>query len=94
VVAEKAALMTKFGKKQLALKLHSKLDAVPAALAAYPLALGSGGTELVYTYDTEGERTGITTLLQAVGAAGIRFKDLSTKQSSLEDIFVSLVRTP
>jgi len=94
VVAEKAALMTKLGKKQLALKLHSKLDAVPAALAAYPLELGSGGTELVYTYDTEGERTGIAALLQAVGAAGIRFKDLSTKQRSLEDIFVSLVRTP
>jgi len=94
VVAEKAALMTKLGKKQLALKLHGKLDAVPAALAAYPLELGSGGTELVYTYDTEGERTGIAALLQAVGAAGIRFKDLSTKQRSLEEIFVSLVRTP
>jgi ABC-2 type transport system ATP-binding protein len=92
LVEEKAELMRKLGKKQLTLQLHAKLDAVPEVLAAHRLALANGGTELVYSYDTRGERTGITALLKDLNQAGIRFRDLATKQSSLEDIFVDLVR--
>jgi ABC-2 type transport system ATP-binding protein len=92
VVEEKAELMQKLGKKQLTLQLHEPLAAVPAALDAYRLELGGEGQELIYTYDTQGERTGITTLLQDLAKAGITFRDLNTTQSSLEDIFVSLVR--
>jgi ABC-2 type transport system ATP-binding protein len=92
LVEDKATLMRKLGKKQLTLQLHSRLDAVPAELAAHGLVLGGDGTELTYTYDTQGERTGITALLGDLRRAGIRFRDLSTTQSSLEDIFVSLVR--
>jgi ABC-2 type transport system ATP-binding protein len=92
VVEEKAELMRKLGKKQLTLQLHAKLDAVPDALGAHRLALAKDGTELVYSYDTRGERTGITTLLRDLNQAGIRFRDLATTQSSLEDIFVDLVR--
>jgi ABC-2 type transport system ATP-binding protein len=92
LVEDKAELMHKLGKKQLKLQLNQKLDAVPPALAAYGLTLAAEGGELVYTYDTQGERTGITTLLKDLNAAGIRFRDLSTIQSSLEDIFVDLVR--
>jgi ABC-2 type transport system ATP-binding protein len=94
LVEDKAALMQKLGGKQLALHLTSKLDAIPASLSQYKLTLASGGTDLVYEYDTKGERTGITALLQDVAAAGIRFKDVETKESSLEEIFVSLVREP
>ena len=65
---------------------------MPASLEQFPLELHANGYELVYTYDTRSERTGITTLLAALAEAGIRFKDLSTTQSSLEEIFVSLVR--
>jgi ABC-2 type transport system ATP-binding protein len=93
VVEEKAELMRKLGKKQLTLHLHGRLDAVPAALSAYNLSLASGGSELVYTYDTQGERTGITRLLRDLNEANIRFRDLKTTQSSLEEIFVSLVRS-
>ena len=92
LVEEKAELMRKLGKKQLTLQLHQKLDAVPPALAAHHLSLTNGGSELTYTYDTQGERTGITALLSDLGQAGIRFKDLDTTQSSLEDIFIDLVR--
>ena len=92
LVEEKAALMRKLGKKQLTLLLQSPLDRVPGALAAYALELNAGGTELLYTYDTRGERTGITSLLRDLSAAGIRFHDLRTDQSSLEDIFVSLLK--
>jgi ABC-2 type transport system ATP-binding protein len=84
--------MRKLGSKQLTLELQSPLDRIPASLAAYQLELTAHGSELVYTYDAQGERTGITALLQDLNAAGIRFKDLNTKQSSLEEIFVSLVR--
>jgi ABC-2 type transport system ATP-binding protein len=84
--------MQKLGKKQLKLHLQCGLDAVPPALAAYNLELSSGGLELTYNYDTKGERTGITSLLGDLRKAGIRFSDLETTQSSLEDIFVSLVR--
>ena len=92
LVEEKAELMRKLGRKQLTLELHRTLDAVPSALAAHNLTLANGGSELVYTYDTQGERTGITRLLQDLSHAGIRFKDLQTIESSLEDIFVDLVR--
>jgi ABC-2 type transport system ATP-binding protein len=92
LVEEKAALMQKLGKKQMRLHLHERLAAVPAALATYGLTLAADGRELVYTYDSQGERTGITALLGDLNAAGIRFRDLSTDQSSLEDIFVDLVR--
>ena len=91
LVEDKAELMRKLGKKQLRLDLQKKLDAVPAELATYNLTLAAGGNELIYTYDTQGERTGITALLSDLNKAGIRFKDLSTTQSSLEDIFVGLV---
>jgi ABC-2 type transport system ATP-binding protein len=92
LVEEKAELMRKLGKKQLTLQLHKKLDAIPDELAAHHLTLAADGNELIYTYDTQGERTGITALLKDINLAGIRFKDLSTTQSSLEDIFVDLVR--
>jgi ABC-2 type transport system ATP-binding protein len=92
LVEDKAALMHKLGRKQLTLELHERIDAVPAALAAHNLALAAGGEELVYTYDRQAERTGINTLLDELRRAGIRFKDLHTTQSSLEDIFVGLVR--
>ena len=69
-----------------------QITAVPPELADYGLALSGEGSELVYTYDTRAERTGITGLLTGLAAAGIRFKDLHTEQSSLEDIFVGLVR--
>jgi ABC-2 type transport system ATP-binding protein len=92
LVENKATLMSKLGKKQLTLHLHNKLDTVPDALARHGLTLAADGAELVYTYDTQGERTGITALLGDLNAAQIRFKDLHTTQSSLEDIFVDLVR--
>jgi ABC-2 type transport system ATP-binding protein len=92
LVEEKAELMRKLGKKQMTLHLHAPLTELPALLAQFPLEIHAEGNELVYTYDTRSERTGITTLLAALADAGIRFKDLSTTQSSLEEIFVSLVR--
>ena len=92
LVEDKVELMRKLGKKQLTLDLHHKLDAVPAELAAHHLTLANGGSELIYTYDTQGERTGITALLGDLNRAGIRFRDLHTTQSSLEEIFVGLVR--
>jgi ABC-2 type transport system ATP-binding protein len=91
LVEEKAELMRKLGRKQLTLQLPGPLAAIPAALAPYELTLAADGTELVYTYDTQRERTGITALLRDLNAAGIRFRDLQTEQSSLEEIFVSLV---
>jgi ABC-2 type transport system ATP-binding protein len=94
LVEDKANLMQKLGKKRLKLHLQGKIDALPATLAAYNLELSDGGSELTYNYDTKGERTGITSLLSDLRAAGIRFYDLDTTQSSLEDIFVSLVRAP
>jgi ABC-2 type transport system ATP-binding protein len=92
LVEDKAELMRKLGKKQMTLQLHAPLAALPETLAQFPLELNAEGQELVYTYDTRSDRTGITTLLAALADAGIRFKDLSTTQSSLEEIFVSLVR--
>ena len=91
LVEEKNELMRKMGKKQLALHLQQPLGAIPASLAAYDLMIADNGNELVYTYDTQGERTGITRLLHDLNEAGVRFNDLQTTQSSLEEIFVSLV---
>jgi ABC-2 type transport system ATP-binding protein len=92
LVEDKATLMRQLGRKQLTLQLLERLETVPAELADHRLTLADDGTELVYTYDTQGERTGITTLLADLRRAGIRFRDLSTTQSSLEDIFVDLLR--
>jgi ABC-2 type transport system ATP-binding protein len=92
VVEEKAELMRKLGRKQLILELRERLGALPEALAGHGLTLSADGMQLVYTYDTRAETTGITTLLDAVRNAGVRFKDLQTRQTSLEDIFVGLVR--
>jgi ABC-2 type transport system ATP-binding protein len=92
LVENKAELMRKLGQKLMTLELRDPLAAVPPALAKYHLALTDNGCKLVYTYDTRGERTGITDLLDDLRAANVHFKDLSTTQTSLEDIFVSLVR--
>ena len=92
LVEDKNELMHKLGKKQLILQLHDNLSAIPGELDGHHLTLVNGGNELIYTYDTQGPRTGITSLLTDLAAAGIRFKDLDTSQSSLEDIFVDLVR--
>ncbi|HEV7438326.1 MAG TPA: ABC transporter ATP-binding protein [Methylobacterium sp.] len=92
LVEDKAELMRKLGRKQLTLQLQAPLPAIPPELDARGLELASGGQELIYTYDTKGERTGITGLLTALSTAGIRFSDLRTSQSSLEDIFVDLVK--
>jgi ABC-2 type transport system ATP-binding protein len=94
LVEDKAGLMQKLGKKRLKLHLQGRIAALPPELAPYNLELSDEGCELTYTYDTKGERTGITSLLGDLRAAGIRFYDLDTTQSSLEDIFVSLVRAP
>jgi ABC-2 type transport system ATP-binding protein len=91
LVEDKAKLMQKLGKKRLTLHLQQKLDAIPEVLAPYQLALAEDGWHLSYDYDTRVERTGITSLLGDLRNAGIRFADLETQQSSLEDIFVSLV---
>jgi ABC-2 type transport system ATP-binding protein len=93
LVENKAELMHKLGKKHLTLHLQKPLEAIPEELVAHNLMLSGEGGELTYTYDTQGERTGITRLLGDLNAAGIRFKDLQTTQSSLEDIFVNLVRS-
>ncbi len=91
LVEDKAELMRKLGKKQLTLQLQDPLAHIPPELAPYQIELVSGGNELIYTYDAQGERTGIIALLRDLNQAGIGFKDLHTTQSSLEDIFVSLV---
>ena len=92
LVEEKAELMRKLGQKRLTLQLHDNLDEIPKGLAGYGLELAEDGTELIYTYDTQTERTGITSLLADLSKAGVRFNDLQTRQSSLEEIFVDLVR--
>jgi len=92
VVEEKNKLMREFGKKQLLLHLYEPLESVPAQLADYGLELSESGRELIYHYDTKREHTGITALIGDLADAGIRFNDLQTSQSSLEDIFVDLVK--
>jgi ABC-2 type transport system ATP-binding protein len=91
LVEDKVELMRKLGKKQLVLQLQAPLSAIPPGLESYGLQLAADGNELIYTYDTHAERTGITALLNDMRSAGLSFKDLSTTQSSLEDIFVDLV---
>jgi ABC-2 type transport system ATP-binding protein len=92
LVEDKRELMHKLGKKELTLQLHQPLEVIPTELEGHHLTLANGGSELIYHYDTQGPRTGITGLLTDLSRAGIRFKDLDTSQSSLEDIFVDLVR--
>jgi ABC-2 type transport system ATP-binding protein len=92
LIEDKASLMQKLGKKQLKLHLQSRIEAIPPELSAYKLELSDQGRELIYNYHTKGERTGITSLLSDLRSAGIKFSDLETTQTSLEDIFVSLVR--
>ena len=91
VVEDKDVLMRKLGKKQLTLTLQQPMASIPAALARWPLVLGKDGAELTYTFDTQQEDTGIAALLRALAEHGIDFKDLHSSESSLEDIFVSLV---
>jgi ABC-2 type transport system ATP-binding protein len=92
VVEDKIALMHKLGKKQLTLQLRTQLSQIPAELSAYPLELSDDGHVLVYTFDTQIKETGIATLLRRLTELGIDFKDLHSSESSLEDIFVNLVR--
>ena len=92
LVEDKVELMNKLGKKQLTLQLQTPLEKLPEALSDYQLELSADRSTLVYTFDAQGEHTGIDVLLRRLGEAGIDFKDLQTSQSSLEDIFVSLVR--
>jgi ABC-2 type transport system ATP-binding protein len=91
LVEEKQALLTRMGQKQLQIDLTTAIEAVPDALAAYKLELVDTGRALLYSYDTRGERIGITSLLADLASAGLTMRDLQTKQSSLEDIFVGLV---
>ena len=92
LVEEKASLMQKLGKKQLSLELQKPLKQIPRALDDFDLEMADGGHCLIYTYDTTAKQTGITALLSKLGEADIKFKDLSTNKSSLEDIFVNLVK--
>ncbi len=92
LVQEKTELMRKLGKKQLTVELQKPLTEVPPRLATHALELAPGGNALIFTYDTQADRTGITALLNDMREAGVGFKDLATSQSSLEDIFVDLVR--
>jgi len=92
LVEEKAALMRKLGRKRLILQLQDRLDEIPDELSPYGLELAADGTELVYAYDARAERAGIPVLLADLNRAGVKFKDLQTQQSSLEEIFVDLVK--
>ena len=92
LVQDKAELMAQMGQKQLHVDLAAPMTAVPERLAKYALELGPEGRSLIYTYDTKGERTGIITLLNDLRDAGLQMTDMATRQSSLEDIFVGLVR--
>lgn len=92
LVEEKAALMQRLGQKTLQVDLQAPVDSVPESLSAYNLEIAEGGNALRYHYDTSGESTGITRLLGEISAAGLQLKDIQTEQSSLEDIFVGLVK--
>jgi ABC-2 type transport system ATP-binding protein len=91
LVEDKAALMHRMGRKQMTIELHEPVTALPAALARHGLEIAEGGRALVYSYDTKGERTGITRLLTDLQKEGIVLRDVQTRQSSLEEIFVGLV---
>jgi ABC-2 type transport system ATP-binding protein len=92
LVQDKAELLAQMGQKQLVVDLNASLTTIPDTLARYKLELGPEGRSLIYTYDTNGERTGITTLLGDLRDAGLQMTDMATRQSSLEDIFVGLVK--
>lgn len=92
LVEEKSKLMQKLGKKQLSLDLHEPLEKIPEELSDFKLELVNDNQCLIYTYDTEAKHTGITSLLHGLSEAGIKFKDLNTSKSSLEEIFVNLVK--
>ncbi len=92
LVEDKDTLMSQMGKKNLVIELNSPITAIPKALKSYGLTVSEDGLNLTYTYDTKGERTGITTLLTDIQKAGLTFRDVQTSQSSLEDIFVGLVQ--
>jgi ABC-2 type transport system ATP-binding protein len=94
LVEEKTQLMEQLGKRELKLQLQSPLPAIPSELSGYPLALSTDGAELTYTYDAQHGGTGIAGLVRQLAGLGIDFKDLQTKESSLEEIFVSLVHAP
>ena len=94
LVEEKNRLMRMLGKKQLTIELHTPLTELPERLAAFSVELANGGSQLVFTYDTQAERTGITALLDELNEENIGFRDLHTTQSSLEEIFVNLVKQP
>ena len=91
LVEEKQALMQKLGKKQLVLEIKESIENIPESLNQYDLSLDKGGNKLTYTYDTGGDSTGITKLLHTIQESGLQLKDMQTTQSSLEDIFVTLV---
>jgi ABC-2 type transport system ATP-binding protein len=92
LVEDKDTLMSRMGKKQLVVQLTQPIDAIPDSLVSDALTLSDDGHALIYSYDTRAERTGITKLLSDVAAAGLVLSDLETSQSSLEDIFVDLVK--
>ncbi len=92
LLQDKADLMSQMGQKQLKIELTEATQTIPAALAGYDLVRADDGLSLTYSYDTKGERTGITTLLADLQKAGLQMKDIQTQQSSLEDIFVGLVK--
>jgi ABC-2 type transport system ATP-binding protein len=93
LVDDKDTLMHELGKKQLILDLKHPIEALPESLAEYQLEVSTDGSQLTYTYDTHSSRTGITALLQSLNEAGLSMRDLNTSQSSLEEIFVNLVRS-
>jgi ABC-2 type transport system ATP-binding protein len=92
LVEEKAALMKRLGQKSLTLDLQNRMEQVPEGLSEFRVVLSDDGTQLIYEYDTQAERTGIARLMTALGEQGIILKDLQTNQSSLEDIFVNLLK--
>ena len=92
LVEDKAALMERMGRKQIELQLDRSLTQIPPSLAPHALELGAGGQSVIYTYDSHGPRTGITGLLNDIAAAGLVLRDVQTRQSSLEEIFVGLVK--
>jgi ABC-2 type transport system ATP-binding protein len=92
LVEEKAALMKRLGQKSLTLELQNRMEQVPEGLSEFRVVLSDDGTQLIYKYDTQAERTGIARLMTALGEQGIVLKDLQTNQSSLEDIFVNLLK--
>jgi ABC-2 type transport system ATP-binding protein len=94
LVEEKAALMRRMGRKRMTIELQTPVEAIPETLAAYDLTSAEDGASLVYAYDTQARRTGITSLLRDLSAAGLILRDVQTRQDSLEDIFVGLLKEP